>query len=446
MLLKHPWLPNLEMVNEILKEIGVNSLDDLFSDVPEELKLIGPLNIGKGRPLSEVEIENEVETINGKNVKLKYPPFLGMGAYPHYTPEVVKAIIGRSEFYTSYTPYQPEMSQGLLQALFEYQSLVADLFDLDVANSSLYDWGSALAESALMSYRVTGRRKVVIAGSINPRRLSVLKTWTEERGIKVIETGTDPKGMTNMEGLSRSIDGDTAMVYIEQPNFLGIFEENEEGIIDQAHRVGALAVVGGSPLALGLIKSPGSLGADIAISDGQELGLPLNFGGPYNGIMVVRWDGRLVRQMPGRIVGMTRDSEGRSAYTLILQTREQFTRREKATSNITTNEALVAIANAVFLSLLGYTGLSELAREIYKRSHYAVKLFRSCGKDTAFPGDFFEEFIIKWEGDYNDVHRRLLSKGIHGGVHLLQWGGVLTAVTEVHSKESIEELVGVSCQ
>ncbi|AWR97738.1 aminomethyl-transferring glycine dehydrogenase subunit GcvPA [Acidianus sulfidivorans JP7] len=437
----HPWLPNLKYVNEMLKEIGVSSIDELFKDIPEEIKLKKLLNVGYGKPLSEYEIYLRLQELKSKNKQFIMPPFLGGGACQHYVPEAVKFIISRSEFYTSYTPYQPEINQGLLQALFEYQSLISDLLEMDVVNSSLYDWGGALAEAALMAYRINGKKKILVPKSINPNHKKVLETWTGGRELEIQEIDYDNNGEIDLNKLENAINDDVSAIYIQQPNYFGIFETKIEEITDLAKKKGIITIMGVNPLSLGLIKPPGEYDIDIAIGDGQELGLPLNYGGPYVGILATKWDYKFVRQMPGRIVGLTEDKNGNPGFTLILQTREQFARREKATSNITTNEALMAIANAVYLSLLGKNGLEELSKEIYKRSHYTENLMEknNLGK-RKFYGDFFEEFLFSFYNDYSEIHKKLLSKGIHGGLALNN-NDALFCVTEVHTKAMIEKFV-----
>lgn len=438
---KHPWLPNLSSIEDMLKEIGVNNIDDLFKDIPKEVRLNRLLNIGKGKPLSEYEIAKEIEEKSSKNVKLKVPPFIGAGICPHYVPYAVKFIISRSEFYTSYTPYQPEISQGLLQALFEYQSLIAELLEMEVVNASMYDWGSALAEAVLMANRINSRKTILVPENINPYHKEVLKTWIQGKGLKLEEVKYDREtGTINIEDFERKINDNTTAVYIQQPNFFGNFETEIEHIVDTAKHKKALTIMGVKPLSLGLIKPPGEYGIDIAVGDGQELGLPLNFGGPLMGIFAVRWDMTLVRQMPGRIVGITKDMSGDIGFTLILQTREQFIKREKATSNITTNEALMAIANAVYLSLLGKEGIRELAEEIYYRSHYAAKKLEQIrGVKKLFNSDFFEEFVIRFPVNYDKIHEKLKEIKIQGGLKLSDFTA-LFCVTEVHDKDAIDLL------
>jgi len=440
----HPWLPNLAHIKEMLQAIGVHDIYDLFSDVPNEILLRRELNLPYKEPLSEYEITLRLNELKNKNMKLLMPPFMGGGVCPHYVPEAVKFIISRSEFYTSYTPYQPEITQGLLQALFEYQSLIAELLEMEVVNASLYDWGSALAEAVMMANRINKRSTILIPENMNPYHKEELKTWVYGKGIKIVEIPYNKNsGQLEYEKAKEILSSskDITAIYIQQPNYYGIFEENVEEIVEYAKRNNIITIMGVNPLSPGLIKPPGEYGVDIAISDGQELGLPLNYGGPLVGIMAVRWDGQLIRQMPGRIVGLTRDSDGNRAFTLILQTREQFARREKATSNITTNEALMAIANAVYLSLLGRKGLKELAEEIYRRSHYAKEQFeRIDGVISPFKGDFFEEFMLKFPIDYSLIHSHLLEKKIHGGIKIDR-NEALFCVTEVHTKQMIDTLV-----
>jgi len=423
----------------MLDVIGINDVDELFYDIPQDILLESPVEVGYNKPLSEEEIRQRLEQVKQKNRKLKYPPFLGGGACQHSVPSVVKFIISRSEFYTAYTPYQPEINQGLLQALFEYQSLIAELLEMEVVNSSHYDWGSSLAEAIMMGLRINSRKKVLLPKSINPLHKQVVETWLAGKEVNLVEIPVDQEGRMDLDFLDKLNPTEVSSIYVQQPNYFGVWETEMEYIADWARKHNIVSVAGVSPISLALVKSPGELGYDIAVGDGQELGIPLNFGGPYTGIFATRMDMKLVRQMPGRIVGMTEDVKGERGFTLILQTREQFARREKATSNITTNEALVAIANAVFLSLLGKDGLRELAEEVYKRSHYAAKKMELVGK-RKWRSDFFEEFVMSFEKEYNKIHLHLLNKGIHGGLKLGP-NEALFCVTEVHSKEAIDELV-----
>lgn len=438
----HPWLPNLKYIDEMLEKIGIKSIEELFKDVPNEIRLKNNYNIIYKKSLSEYEILLKIKDLENKNLKLKYPPFLGGGACPHLVPYVVKFIISRSEFYTSYTPYQPEISQGLLQALFEYQSLVAELFDMDVVNASHYDWGSALAEAVLMAHRINGRKYLAVAENINPLHKEVLKTWIYGKNLRILELPYDRKN--GKIDIAKSIElmdkFEISAIYFQQPNYFGVIETELESLIDYAKKRKIITIIGVKPLSLGLLKPPGEYDVDIAVADGQELGLSLNFGGPYLGIIAVRWDSNLIKQMPGRIVGITKDVEGKLGFTLILQNREQFIRREKATSNITTNESLMAIAAAVFISLLGKDGLKRISEEIYYRSHYAASKMERYGVKRKYDAEFFEEFVLEFPVEYAKIHKYLLSKLIHGGYQIGE-REALFSVTEVHTKEMIDELV-----
>ncbi len=292
-----------------------------------------------------------------------------------------------------------------------------------------------------MGYRINGRKKVLIPESINPLHEQVLRTWISGREMEIVKVPIGNDGTLDLNFLSKVSPDQISSIYVQEPNFYGVLETEVEYVADWARKNGIISIIGVSPISLGLIKPPGELGFDIAVGDGQELGIPLNFGGPYNGVLATRMDMKLVRQMPGRIVGMTQDQNGKRGFTLILQTREQFARREKATSNITTNEALVALANAVYLSLLGKHGIRELASEIYRRSHYALKRLEDeeIGK-RKWESDFFEEFTFVFRTDYSEIYRGLLARGIHGGFRLNE-REALICVTEVHSKEAIETLV-----
>jgi glycine dehydrogenase subunit 1 len=440
----HPWLPNLNQINEILKEMNISDINELFKDIPEELKIKNNINIKYNKPLSEYEIMIKIKELYDKNKKLKFPPFLCAGECPHFVPAVVKFIMSRSEFYTSYTPYQQEISQGLLQALFEYQSLIAELFSMEVVNSSHYDWGSALAEAVMMANRINKKRVIVVPEAMNPIHKEVLKSWIYGKNLKIIEMPYNRfTGRIDLEEAIKLIENndDLSAIYIQQPNFFGIVETEIENLIEVARRKKALTIMGVKPISLGLLKPPGEYDIDIAVSDGQELGLPLNFGGPLLGIIATKWDSSLIKQMPGRIVGLTKDVEGKRGYTLILQFREQFARREKATSNITTNETLMAIGAAVFLSLLGKSGIRELAEEIYYRSHYAMKKLEHIGFKRVFNSDFFEEFLVKTPISYDIIFKYLLKYGIHAGLKIKD-NEALFCVTEVHTKNMIDELVG----
>ncbi len=456
----HPWMPNSaeETRRKMLEKIGIKKIDELFNDIPTSIRMKpeewNKLPIGEGRVLSEIEVRRRAESLLSKNkVFNNPPPFLGCGAWPHYVPAPVRYIVSRGEFLTSYTPYQAEINQGLMQALFEYQSMMAELLDMDIVNSSMYDWGSAAAEALLMALRVKrGRKKIVLCGTLNLFHEKVIGTYLAPHNALIVKTGIDrEQGICKAEELEKFVDKNTAAVYIENPNFFGLIEENIQEISDITHRAGALYVVGVEPLSLGLIKPPGQLGADIAVGEGQPLGLGLNYGGPYLGIFAIRYDMKLLRQMPGRLIGLTTTIDGKDrAFAMILQTREQHIRREKATSNICTNEALSAIAAAVYIALLGKKGITKLAELIYYNSHYAAKkLSEINGVNTrVFTADFFKEFPLRLEASgkkYSELHEYLLSNGVHGGYYvgdIYPWLGetAIFSFTELHTKNDIDRL------
>ncbi len=457
--MSHPWMPNSTeyLRRKMLEEIGVSRVEELFKDIPGKYRLKSDewdrLEIGLGRELSEYEAWRFIDEKLSRNKDLRVPPFLGAGVYPHYIPSVVKHIISRGEFLTAYTPYQAEISTGLMQALFEYQSLMAELLDMDVVNSSMYDWGSATAEALLMSLRVKkGRNKILVPGLMNPFHRRVVETYLYPHNARIETIGYDEeKGTLDLEDLKKKIDDKTAAVYLQNPNFLGLIEEDAAEIGEIAHEAGALYIMGVYPISLGLLKPPGRLGADIAVGEGQPLGLYPAFGGPLLGVFAIRYDYKLLRQMPGRLIGLTSTKDGKQrAFAMIMQTREQHIRREKATSNICTNEALSAIAAAVYLALLGPKGVRELAEVNYYRAHYAAKLLSRINgvKTGIFKADFFNEFPIDFNDtgiEYYNIHKELLSRGMHGGLYLGNYypelgETALYAFTEVHLKEDIDLL------
>ncbi|MCX8169411.1 MAG: aminomethyl-transferring glycine dehydrogenase subunit GcvPA [Candidatus Methanomethylicia archaeon] len=450
----HPYLPNSSkrVYEEMLKTIGVSDVSEFYKDIPEEVKFSGQLNIPG--PMSEYEAYRFIRDILNENKSLMdMPIFLGAGCWPHYVPAVVKHLISRSEFLTSYTPYQAEISQGMLQALFEFQSLICELTGMDVANASMYDWASALAEAILMAVRITQRKKVIIPKIINPDRLQTLKTYVKPHGIMIIQVDYDQEtGCMDLSSLKDSISNDVAAVYIENPSYLGFIEIGVEDIASIAHSVGALFIVGVDPISLGILKAPGDYGADIVIGEGQPLGNPMNFGGPLIGLFACRGEDRLIRQMPGRIIGLTTTLDGSErGFMMILQAREQHIRRERATSNICTNEALCAVATAIYLSLLGPSGLRELCESIMYRSHYAMKLLNEIRgvRTPVFNSPHFKEFTVNFDEcnvDVYQVHKELLKHGIHGGKIIKSefpelGETALYCVTEVHSRSDIEKLV-----
>jgi glycine dehydrogenase subunit 1 len=436
-------------IKEMLREIGVGDVLDLYRDIPEKYILKSPPDI-EG-PLSEQEVYEKIVSILSRN-KAGLKVFVGGGVWPHYIPAAVKQIVSRSEFLTSYTPYQPEASQGMLTALFEFQSLAADLYGVDVVNSSMYDWSTAVGEAFRMAMRHTGRRKVVYAAFCGPERVRVAQTYIEPLGGTLIRTPMDSKGRVEMETLKHVVDGETAAVYIENPTYLGSIVENVEEAGEVAHDAGALYIVGCEPTSLGLLKPPGEYGADIVVGEGQPLGLPVSFGGPLLGILGCNLDRRLLHNMPGRLVGMTETlKDGKRAFTMVLRAREQDIRREKATSNICTNQALCAVAAAAYLSLLGKNGLRKLARHIFDKTAYFIdRLSRIDGVVAPLvDAPHYMEFAYRSKRVEPDrLLQVFLEKGYVAGLRLGNrfpelGDGVLTCVTEVHSIKDIEGYASV---
>ncbi|KPU63572.1 glycine dehydrogenase [Thermococcus sp. EP1] len=435
------YIPNSAHKEEMLKEIGFKSIEDLFSDVPKGF--VKEFNLPEGK--SEYEIFLEMNEILNKNKTiLEMPTFLGAGAYFHYVPAHVKYLIERSEFITSYTPYQAEISQGMLQALFEYQSLVGELVGLEIVNASMYDWGTAMAEAALMSARVTKKEKFIVPTHLHPERKKVLHTYTAGPGLEIEYVKWNERGQLDVENLKEKVEG-AAGVYVEIPNFFGLIEEQVKEIGEIAHDAGALFVVGVDPTILGVIKAPGNLGADIVVGEASFLGSALNFGGPRAGILAVRNDKKLIRQMPGRVIGMTKDAEGKRAFVMTLQTREQHIRRAKATSNICSNEALVAVAAAIHMATLGPKGLQQLGEIILKNTAYFKERISEVA-EIPFDGINFKDVLVRFEVPYDIIHEELLKRNIHGGFylrpHFQELGeSALFAVTETTRKEWIEILI-----
>lgn len=443
------YVPNTDADRAaMLEKIGVPSIEDLFHDIPRHLRR-PTLNLPSG--LSEVELRRLLGDLAGRNSSPNSMAcFLGAGAYNHFVPAVVHHITGRSEFYTSYTPYQPEVSQGTLQTIFEYQTAICELTGMDVSNASMYDGATAAAEAAILAQSVTRRRKIVVSPTVNPDYLAVLKTYTAELGSTILyEWGMEGRlrtGRTEVAEAERVLDEDAACLAVQHPNFFGIIEPVER-LADAAHKVGALFVVVVDPISLGLLKPPGSYDADVAVGEGQPLGNPISFGGPYLGIFTAKE--KYVRQMPGRIVGQTTDGFGRRGFVLTLQAREQHIRREKATSNICTNEALNALAALVYLAALGSQGLRRVAELCVQKSHYAAKRIAGLPGYTALWNQpFFKEFVVRCPRPAAEINARLLERNIIGGYDLASVDArladcMLLCVTEMNTKEEIDRLVEV---
>ncbi len=431
-------------VRVMLETIGLDSLDQLFDMIPAEYRLDRPLAVPEA--LGEMELTAEVGALLAQNLGAdRRPCFLGAGSYDHFIPAVVDNLASRGEFYTAYTPYQPEASQGTLQATFEFQTLITQLTGMDVSNASLYDGGSAVSEAVLMALTVTRRLgRVVVAGTVHPEYRQILATFLANLEPEVI-TVPSKNGLVDPNQLAEAITAETAAVVIQQPNVFGQLED-VEALVDAAHKQGALAIVSVDPISLGLLRRPGSYGADIVVAEGQGLGNPMSYGGPYLGIMACREE--YVRKMPGRIVGETTDRNGKRCWVLTLQTREQHIRREKATSNICTNQGLLALRASIYLAAVGPTGLRAAAELSTRKAHYAAEqLAQVPGISLAFPGPFFKEFVIRARSD----SRRLLAEvgrlGYHGGIDLGRWfpdmaDSILIAVTEKRTKAEIDGLTG----
>jgi glycine dehydrogenase subunit 1 len=425
----------------MLETLGLDSLEELFEVVPAEKRYP---HLDLPRPLAEMEVQKLLRGLAEKNADLGHHPcFLGAGAHHHFVPAVVDHVVRRSEFYTAYTPYQPEASQGTLTAIYEFQTMVCELTGMDVANASMYDGATALAEAGLMAARVTRRDGLVVASTVHPSYRQVLATYTQGIGLDVREVGYLQDGGVDVHEAERSLDGGTAGLLVQYPNFLGCLEDLVP-LSELAHAAGALLVVCVDPIALGLLRPPGELGADIVIGEGQALGNSLSYGGPYVGLFACRQ--KYLRQMPGRLVGMTTDTEGRRGFVLTLQPREQHIRREKATSNICTNEALVALAATTYLAIMGKQGLRQVAELCYHKAHYAAEQIVTLPGYERLFGRFFKEFVIRTPLPPAEVNARLWERGVIGGYELARDYPQLTdclllCVTEMNTKDEIDGLV-----
>jgi glycine dehydrogenase subunit 1 len=446
-----PYVPHTDSDRAaMLAEIGVEAIGDLFLDVPEsvrypELKL--------PEPLSELEILAELRAMSEENADLDHHAcFLGAGAYNHFVPSVVGHVIGRSEFYTAYTPYQPEISQGTLQAIFEYQSMVCALTGMDVANASHYDGATSLAEAALMAVNASRgkRRKIIVSPTVHPEYRATLRTYTPGPDLTVKTLNFKPETLNFEVGSLKFELDDAACLIIQNPDFFGQLlsadsENGLSGLADAVHKVGALLVVVVDPISLGLFTPPGEYGADIVVGEGQPLGNPLNFGGPYLGILACRE--KYMRKMPGRLVGETVDTEGRRGFVLTLSAREQHIRRERATSNICTNQALCALAAGAYLASMGKSGLRKVAEFCYHKAHYAARQIAAIpGFDLVGDKPFFKEFVVRCPKPPGEINEALLERGIIGGYDLEcdyphLGNSMLLCVTEMNTREEIDRLV-----
>jgi len=426
-----PYSPNTDADRRaMLDSIGVDSVGELFEDIPAHLR--NPV-LDLPSPLSEFELRRDVEAMAAENATPgDYACFLGAGSYRHYVPAIVRQLAGRSEFMTAYTPYQPEVAQGTLQAHYEFQSLVCQLTGMDVANAGMYDGSTSLAEAALMAARTTKRSQIAVLDTVSPALLRVIETYTQAPGLDIYSVSSD-----NLD-----LSDDTACLIVQQPGFLGQMEDME-ALSTQAHATGALLVVSADPMSLGMFKPPAEYDADIVVGEGQTLGIPPTYGGPYVGLFGCKQ--KYIRQMPGRIVGKTVDTQGREGYVLTLQTREQHIRRERATSNICTSVGLIALMSTVYMAAQGRRGLRHVAELCYHKAHYAASLIENIpGYSLPLQNTFFREFVVQCPIEPAEINRRLLERKIIGGLDVSHQvpNGMLICCTEVNTREEIENLAG----
>ena len=436
------YIPNAEGdFNQMLPLLGMEKLEDLIRILPESVRLGRSLNLPK--PLAEMElVESMRSLVEGKDGKETKISFLGAGAYDHFIPSIVDHILRRAEFYTAYTPYQPEVSQGTLQAIFEFQTLICQLTGMDLANASVYDGASAVAEAVLMAQRINGRKKFLISQTLHPESQMVTKTYTHPLEFQIDEIPYSKEGTTDLDGLQRKIDKQTGAVVLQHPNFFGCLEDIGKAA-EIAHQNGALLIVSvAEPLSLALLQPPGALGADIVVGEGQSFGNPLSFGGPYVGFFACRE--KFLRSLPGRLVGESIDQQGRRGFLLAVATREQHIRREKATSNICTNQALCALAVLAYLTAMGRKGLRELAEMNLSKCEYAKRRLQEFGC-LRFSAPTFNEFVFSFSQEGEVALHGLLQQGIVGGLALKRFypelgKEILVCVTEKNSKEQIDRL------
>ncbi|MDR7909242.1 MULTISPECIES: aminomethyl-transferring glycine dehydrogenase subunit GcvPA [Bacillus] len=440
--MKHRYLPATEQdKKEMLKAIGAETIDELFADIPENVRFQKDYQIKQAK--SETELTRELTKLAAKNKDaVTYASFLGAGVYDHYQPVIVDHVISRSEFYTAYTPYQPEISQGELQAIFEFQTMICELTGMDIANSSMYDGGTALAEAAMLASGHTKKKKIVISAAVHPESRDVLKTYAKGQYIEVVEVPAK-NGATDLEALEHAVCDETAAVIVQYPNFFGQIEPLKD-IEPLAHKGNSQLIVSSNPLALGILRPPGAYGADIVVGDAQPFGIPAAFGGPHCGYFAVTK--KLMRKVPGRLVGQTEDENGRRGFVLTLQAREQHIRRDKATSNICSNQALNALAASVAMTALGKNGVKDMARQNILKADYARRQAEKAGLHVAFDGPIFNEFAVRLNLPVKEANRRLLQDGIIGGYDLgLAYPELnqhmLIAVTELRTKEEIDSLI-----
>ncbi len=433
------YFPHTEQdINDMLARVGAKSLDDLYADVPEEIRFKGDYDLPEA--MSEIEIRKFFDGLCRNDKQLTC--FAGAGVYDHYTPSIIPYIVERSEFLTSYTPYQAEISQGTLHYIFEYQTMMARLTGMDISNASMYDGTTATAEAVMMAAAAAKKADtVLVSETVDPKTVEVIKTYAHFQGIG-IEIIKQDNGATDNNGIKDRLGkGGVAGVVVQQPNRYGIIEDYD-GLADACHGNKALFIINSVAADLALLKTPGEWGADIAVGDGQSLGLPISFGGPYVGYLCCTE--KLMRKMPGRIVGQTSDNRGNRAFVLTLQAREQHIRRQKATSNICSNESLMALYATIYMSVMGKQGLKEAARLSYAGAHYLCDKLIATGRfRLSYDRPFFNEFCVKYDGDVDELRKRLEAEGILGGVKTGD-DEIMFAVTERRTKEEIDKLVELS--
>ena len=435
------YIPNTKSdINEMLEKIGVNNFEDLLKSIPKVLKSDQKLSLPD--PLSEIEIEKEISQITAKNFSVeKVSNFLGGGVYDHFIPKVVDFLISRSEFSTAYTPYQAEVSQGTLQTMYEFQSMISELTQMDVTNASMYDGATAMAEAAIMAKNITRKNKIIVSETINPNYLEVLETYCEPSKLKIVKIKSKDM-VTDIDEIEKQLDDEIAAVIMQSPNFFGYIEDMKKvSNIIQDKKILFIASI--DAISLALLKPPGSYDADIVVGEGQMLGNHLNFGGPYLGLFSTKK--KYIRKMPGRIIGATKDSNGKDGFVLTLQTREQHIRREKATSNICSNEGLNALAATIYLALLGKTGLKDVANLCLQKSHYLYEnIIKIDGFSKVTDNPFFKEFVIKTPIPAKDIIEKAKNKNIYAGIALDNFfpertHELLIAVTEKRSREELDK-------
>ena len=433
------YIPNTqEEQNAMLVALGISSIDDLFLDIPKQHR--NP-SLNLPEPLSELEIQQELAGLAGKNRHTgSGPSFLGAGAYNHFIPAIVKALMIRGEFLTAYTPYQAEASQGTLQVIYEFQTLISNLYAMEVANAGMYDGATSLAEAVLMACRVTRREKVAVASTVSPTYRQVIETYCQSQGLQIAVVSIEDPG----------VNPETSCLVVQYPNFYG-YMEDLESLAEATHSQGALLVVSAAPTAMGMFQPPGHYGADIVTGEGQPLGIPISYGGPYLGLFATKQE--YIRQMPSRLSGRTVDSQGRTGYVLTLQTREQHIRRERATSNICTNEALYALASTIYLAAMGKQGLRQVAELCYQKAHYAAaEIAQLPGYSLPIDGTFFQEFVVQCPVSPSEINRKLMNKNILGGLDLTippyegrytsgEVNPLLLCVNETNTRQDIDALV-----